>query len=62
MPAAYFPHLEGMTLPEVGELLGILLKDPRVRIIEICEYASLRDFEQVSVGKLVDVLCEALKR
>jgi arginase len=62
MPAAYFPHLEGMTLPEVGELLGILLKDPRVRIIEISEYASLRDFDQVSVGKLVDVLCEALKR
>jgi len=62
MPAAYFPHAEGMTLLELGELLGVLLKDPRIRIIEISEYAALRDFEQVSAGKLVDVLCEALKR
>ena len=62
MPAAYFPHAEGMTLSELGELLGVLLKDPRIRIIEISEYAALRDFEQVSGGKLVDVLCEALKR
>ena len=28
---------------EIGELLGVLLKDPRIRIIEISEYASLRD-------------------
>ena len=62
MPAAYFPHSEGMTLSELGELLGVLLKDPRVRIIEISEYAALRDFEQVSAGKLVDMLCQALKR
>jgi arginase len=62
MPAAYFPHPEGMTLSEIGELLGVLLSDPRIRVIEISEYASLRDFEQVSVGKLVGVLCEALKR
>jgi arginase len=62
MPAAYFPHAEGMTLSELGELLGVLLKDPRIRIIEISEYAALRDFEQVSADKLVDVLCEALER
>jgi arginase len=62
MPVAYFPHAEGMTLSELGELLGVLLKDPRIRIVEISEYAALRDFEQVSAGKLVDVLCEALKR
>lgn len=61
MPAAYFPHTEGMTLAEVGGLLGVFLKDPRVRIMEISEYASLRDAEQVSAGKLVDMLCEALK-
>jgi arginase len=62
MPAAYFPHAEGMTLSELGELLGVLLKDPRLRIIEISEYAALRDFEQVSADKLVNVLCEALER
>jgi arginase len=61
MPAAYFPHTEGMSLAEVGELLGVFLKDPRIRLIEISEYASLRDAEQISVGKLVDVLCGALK-
>ena len=49
-------------MSELGELLGVLLKDPRIRIIEISEYAALRDFERVSAGKLVDVLCEALKR
>jgi arginase len=62
LPAAYFLHTEGMTLSELGELLSVLLKDPRIRIIEISEYAALRDFEQVSAGKLVDMLCEALKR
>jgi hypothetical protein len=41
-------------------LLDVFLKDPR--IIAISEYASLRDSGQVSVGKLVDVLCGALKR
>jgi hypothetical protein len=51
-----------MTLSELGELLGVLLKAPRIRIVEISEYAALRHCEQVSAGKLVDVLCEALKR
>lgn len=62
MPAAYFPHTEGMSLGEVGELLSVFLKDPRIRLIEISEYASLRDFDHISVGKLVDVLRGALKR
>jgi arginase len=62
MPAAYFPHTDGLTLSEAGELLGVLLKDPRIRIIELAEYASLRDLDQGSVGKLVDLLAEGLKR
>jgi arginase len=61
MPAAYFPHTEGMTLSEAGQLLGVLMKDPRIRIIEISEYASLPDFDHAFVTKLVDILCEALE-
>ena len=62
MPAAYFPHTEGLSWPEAQELLGGLLTDPRIRIIEVSEYASLRDPDQRCVSKLVDVLAEGLKR
>ncbi len=62
MPAAYFPHTEGLIWPEAQELLGGLLSDPRIRIIEVTEYASLRDLDQRCVSKLVDVLTEGLKR
>jgi arginase family enzyme len=61
MPAAYFPHAEGLSLSESKELLGVLMKDPRIRIIEISEYASLRDLDRDYVNKLVDLLCEGLK-
>jgi arginase len=62
MPAAYFPHPEGLSLSEGAELLGALLRDPRIRIIEVTEYASLRDLDQRCVRKLVDLLAEGLKR
>ncbi len=62
MPAAYFPHKEGLTLAEATELLGVLLKDPRIRIIEVAEYAALRDLDQGWVAKLVDLLAEGLRR
>ena len=62
MPAAYFPHTDGLSLPEAAELLGVLLRDPRIRIIEISEYASLRDLDQRHVGALVTLLSEGLKR
>jgi arginase len=47
MPAAYFPHSEGLTPSEASALLGVLLKDRRIRIIEISEYATLRDNDQI---------------
>jgi len=62
LPAAYFPHAEGLRLSEGTELLSVLLKDPRIRIIEISEYAALRDLEQHYVSKLVDLLTAGLKR
>lgn len=62
VPAAYFPHGEGLSLAEGVELLGPLLRDPRVRLIEVAEYASLRDPELHTVGALVDLLAETLKQ
>ena len=61
MQAAYFPHTDGLSLSEGVELLGTLLRDPRVRIIEVTEYAALRDLDQCYVGKLVDLLSEGLR-
>jgi arginase len=62
MPAAYFPHAEGLALAEGAELLGVLLADPRVRVVEIAEYASLRDGDQRCVRDLADLLAAALPR
>ena len=59
-PAAYFPHSEGVTMEQITEVLGSVLADRRVRIIEISEYSSLRDFGRVWVRKLVDILSSAL--
>ena len=42
--------------------MTLILRDPRIRIIEISEYASLRDLDRVYVSKLVDVFSAALKR
>jgi arginase len=61
MPAAYFPHDEGLTMAEVAELLGVILKDPRVRLVEVSEYASLRDFDRSQVGRLVELLAGVLR-
>ncbi|MGH7316400.1 MAG: arginase family protein [Candidatus Rokuibacteriota bacterium] len=61
MPAAYFPHPDGLSRSEAGELLGVLLEDSRIRIIEVAEYASLRDLDQRSVNMVVDLLVEGLK-
>jgi arginase len=60
MPAAYFPHAEGLTRTEATELLAVLLEDPRIRIVEIAEYASLRDLDRRHVGALVDLLAAAV--
>jgi arginase len=62
MPAAYFPHAEGLSWSEAQELLGGLLGDPRIRIVEVSEYATLRDLDRRCVDKLIDVLAEGLKR
>jgi arginase family enzyme len=62
MPAAYFPHAEGLSLAEGVDLLRELVGDPRVRLLEVAEYASLRDGDQRAVGALVELLARALGR
>ena len=60
MSAAYFPHAEGLTMVEVKELLSVIAKDPRVRVIEVSEYSSLRDLDGSQAGKLVELLAAVL--
>lgn len=62
LPVAYFPHDDGLTLAEGRELLGPLLGDQRVRVIEVTEYASLRDFGRRHVKQIADLLAGALGR
>jgi hypothetical protein len=37
-------------------------KDPRIRIVEVSEYASLRDLDQRHVDALVALLVEGFRR
>jgi arginase family enzyme len=60
LPAAYFPHAEGLSLAEGSALLGPLLRDPRLRVVEVSEYASLRDADLGSARALVDLLASGL--
>jgi arginase len=60
LPSAYFPHEEGLTLSEAGQLLRELLKDPRIRVIEVSEYASLRDRDRTNVAKLIALFADNL--
>lgn len=61
MPAAYFPHIDGLSLAEGEELLHVLLADSRIRLIEVTEYASLRDLEQTHISRIVELLAATLK-
>ncbi len=60
-PAAYFPHVEGVTLSEGAALLKTILADPRLRLVEVSEYATLRDLDRRRAGELTDILAGALE-
>lgn len=62
MPAAYFPHADGLSLAEAGELLEPILADRRVRVIEVAEYASLRDLDHTHVARIIELLAAGLGR
>lgn len=61
MPAAYFPHADGLSMAECRELLGTILADSRIRVIEVTEYASLRDLDQSHISNIVELLAEGLR-
>jgi len=60
MPAAYFPRAEGLALAEVTELLDELLHDPRLRLVEVAEFAALRDRDHQAARAIIDVLARGL--
>ena len=60
LPAAYFPHPEGLTLAETADLLRAILPDPRVQLIEISEYATLRDLDRRYIAQLIDMFARAV--
>jgi hypothetical protein len=62
MSAAYFSHTDGLSLAEGQKLLGTMLADSRMRIIEVTQYASLRDLDQRDVPKIVGLLTDGLKK
>jgi arginase len=62
LAAAYFPHAEGLSLNEGTELLGVFLRDARVRVIEVSEYATLRDHEGESLHKIIDMFVQTLPK
>lgn len=62
MPAAYVPHADGLSLAETQELLSTIGADSRLRIIEVAEYASLRDLDRSAVAKIIDILATGLGR
>jgi arginase family enzyme len=59
LPAAYFPHSEGLTMEQMAEVLRPLLAEPRVRVVEISEYSALRDLSRVWIDKLVELVSAA---
>jgi arginase len=62
LAAAYFPHAEGLSLKEGTELLGVFLRDARIRVIEVSEYATLRDHERESIHKIIDMFVQTLPK
>lgn len=61
LPSAYFPHAKGLTMAETTELLHAILRDPRIRLIEVSEYAALRDLDGAYVKQLIQLLATGLK-
>ena len=60
MPAMYFPHDDGVTMDEGRTLFEMFARDPRIRLIEISEYASVRDFDRRAAQALADMIVQGL--
>jgi arginase len=60
LPAAYFPHSDGLSLQDTGEIIDAVLSDKRVRLIEVSEYAALRDPGGACALKITDLFAHGL--
>ena len=60
MPAMYFPHDDGLTIDEGRTLFSAIARDRRLRLIEVSEYASVRDFDRRAARALVDMIVQGL--
>jgi arginase len=56
MPAAYAPSEVGLDLQKATKILQIILADPRVKAIEITEFAANKDSNGSCAKQIVDLL------
>lgn len=57
MPSAYSPSQEGLNFEEAATILSAILKDKRVKGIEITEFSANKDTDGSSSKVIVDLLC-----
>jgi arginase len=62
MPSAYSPSKEGLNFGQASSLLTTILKDPRVKGIEVTEFSANKDEDGSSAKVIVDLLCLMAKR
>jgi arginase len=57
MPAAYAPSEIGLDLQKATDILQIIFADPRVKAIEVTEFAANKDVDGSSAKLIVELLC-----
>jgi arginase len=62
LPAAYFPHADGLSLEETGVIIEAVFSDRRVRLVEVSEYAALRDLDGQSALRIARLLAHGLAK
>jgi len=62
LTAIYFPHNQGLSLQETGEIIDTVLSEARVRLIEISEYTVLRDPDGQSATRIGNLLAHGLEQ
>lgn len=62
MPSAYSPSEEGLNLEQASDLLINILKDHRVKGIEVTEFAANKDEDGSNARVIVDLLCLIAER
>lgn len=60
MPAAYAPSDVGLDLQKATDIMKIIFADPRVKAIEVTEFAANKDVDGLSAKLIVELL--SLKR